>query len=167
MISLCMGRLGKTNAIKEKQRNTATHLLTFAPRFLFLLLQSPAPHGLQLCYLLLGLCTGLMRTEGSFLVEGQVRAMCPLPPHLKQRMGCLGALTGAALGASFCPWTTKLWSLATCSVRLLINDIASARACCSATISAVGCLRAGAALEVWSNQTGQSGHLLRQALDGR
>ena len=28
--------MGKTNAIKEKQRNTAIHLLTFAPRFLFL-----------------------------------------------------------------------------------------------------------------------------------
>ena len=40
---------------------------------------------------------------------GHRRTTCPLPPHLKQRMDCLGALTGAALGACFCP-STKLWS---------------------------------------------------------
>ena len=46
------------------------------------------------------------------------RMMCPLPLHLKPVMGCLGTLVGAALRAWFCPWTTKIVSLATCSVRL-------------------------------------------------
>ena len=48
--------------------------------------------------------------------------------------------------------------------------IASARACCSAAISAVGCLGVGDALGAWlcpeATRTGQSGHLLHQALDG-